>query len=667
MRRKRFQVGILWRLVIALILTLCLFPISSNPVFAQSPGDYFELDYDVEFSSTEIEGSEVFYATITADVTCTNDLPWSASEASITGRIIAEHQIDGSELTLNSSYTITIKPFPSDKGETAQSIVVVPLQFPQGGQYGTYSVVGELIEAKVKVLVWISVTAFLSSSQTMGSVTYLVGNGASVVGGVGSGGGGGLAGVTPVRNFITEQGRFTEVVTAISENRKVELYIPKDTIGKKMTGSLLTSISIVPYPIIHPRGESVDPPTPPEQTNVIGLIYEIGPYGATFDPPIYLTIKYDASVIPQGIAVMDLVVATFDKKTGEWVELESTANPDTDTVTAKVSHFSPFTILAHTRPISFTATDLSVTPKEANLGESVTISVLVTNISDLTISHKVTLTIDNVAVAAKDVTLDGGDSQTVTFTTAKDAAGTYTVTVDGLSGTFLVRGLTTFAISKLSVTPAEVVIGEEVTISTFITNTGNFTGSYKATLKIDNVLRATKVVTLEVGASEEVTFTVAEHTTGTHTVTVDGLSGTFLVGRPAVFTASKLSITPAEVVIGEEVIISILVTNTGGLSGSHKVILKIDNEVAATKEVTLEVGASEEATFTTAKDAAGTYTVTVDGLSGIFTVKTGEALIPGPAIPVNWGLFGSIITGCIILGLVVYFFVWRKRGEPRPF
>jgi len=660
MRRKKFQVGILWRLVIALILALCLVLISSNPVFAQSPGDYFSYDdYDVEFSSTEIEGSEVFYATITADVTCTNDLPLSPSEASITSRIIAEHQTSGAQVTLNSSYTVTIKPFPSNKGESAQSSEVVSLQFPQGSQSGTYSVIGELIEAEVKVLVPISVTAYLPSSQTMGSVTYLAGNGAASVVAGGAGGGGGLAGVTPVRDYITEKGRFTEDITAKSEDRKVELYIPKDTIGKNRVGSLLTSISILPYPIIYSWGESVDPPTPPEQTNVIGLVYEVGPYGATFNPPIYLTIKYDASLMPQGVAEMDLVMTTFDKKTGEWVELESAANPDTDTVTAKVSHFSPFTILAHTRPTSFTVADLSVTPKEANLGESVTISILATNISDLTISHKVTLKIDNVAVVAKDITLDGGDSQTVTFTTAKDAAGAYTVTVDGLSGTFVVRGLTTFALSKLSTTPAEVVIGEEVAISASITNTGNFTGSYKATLKIDNIVRATKVVTLEVGASEEVTFTVAELTTGTHTVTVDGLSETFLVRRPPVFTASKLSVTPAEVVIGEEVIICILVTNTGGLSGSHKVILKIDNEVAAIKEVTLEVGASEEVTFTTAKGAAGTYTVTVDGLSGIFTVKTGEALIPIPAILVNRWLIGGIIA--VVVVAIIYLLTRRWR------
>ena len=92
MRRKTFQVRILWRLITALILALCLVPISSNPVVAQSPQDYFSFSYDVEFSKTEIEGSEVFYSTSTVVATCTNDFPVSASEASITGRIIAEHQ-----------------------------------------------------------------------------------------------------------------------------------------------------------------------------------------------------------------------------------------------------------------------------------------------------------------------------------------------------------------------------------------------------------------------------------------------------------------------------------------------------------------------------------------------------------------------------------------------
>ena len=57
MRRKTFQVGILWRLIIALILALCLVPISSNPVVAISVEAYFSYSYDVEFSKVEIEGS----------------------------------------------------------------------------------------------------------------------------------------------------------------------------------------------------------------------------------------------------------------------------------------------------------------------------------------------------------------------------------------------------------------------------------------------------------------------------------------------------------------------------------------------------------------------------------------------------------------------------------
>ena len=49
MRRRLLQVGILWRLLIALILALCLIPVCSHPVAALSVDDYFLYSYDVEF------------------------------------------------------------------------------------------------------------------------------------------------------------------------------------------------------------------------------------------------------------------------------------------------------------------------------------------------------------------------------------------------------------------------------------------------------------------------------------------------------------------------------------------------------------------------------------------------------------------------------------------
>ncbi len=109
MRRKLFRVGMAWRLLIALILALCLVPIGSSPVAALSADDYFSYSYNVEFSKTEIHESEVFNATITVTATRNNNdfpLNLSPSAASLTGRIIAEHQTIAAKVTLNSSYTV---------------------------------------------------------------------------------------------------------------------------------------------------------------------------------------------------------------------------------------------------------------------------------------------------------------------------------------------------------------------------------------------------------------------------------------------------------------------------------------------------------------------------------------------------------------------------------
>jgi len=86
-----------------------------------------------------------------------------------------------------------------------------------------------------------------------------------------------------------------------------------------------------------------------------------------------------------------------------------------------------------------------------------------------------------------------------------------------------------FTTSGLSITPGEVNIGETVTTSATVTNTGTAAGSYKVTLKINGVVAATKEVTLKAGASREVTFTKAKDVAGSYSVDVEGLSGSFTV------------------------------------------------------------------------------------------------------------------------------------------
>ncbi len=86
-----------------------------------------------------------------------------------------------------------------------------------------------------------------------------------------------------------------------------------------------------------------------------------------------------------------------------------------------------------------------------------------------------------------------------------------------------------FASSGLSISPGEVAIGETVTISATVANTGTASGSYTVKLKINGVVAETKEVTLEASASKEVTFTTSKDVAGSYSVAVDGLTGSFTV------------------------------------------------------------------------------------------------------------------------------------------
>jgi len=154
-------------LALVLILTVSLWLISPLPAAALSLADYFQLSYDpVSFSKNEIHGSEAFHATIVGRATCSKDLPVSASEASITSRIIAEHAVTGTSVILNASYTISIKPFPSKEGDSIEINQDVPLKFPAQAESGDYNIIGQLIEAKVKVaFIWGAVTDYLPQDQ----------------------------------------------------------------------------------------------------------------------------------------------------------------------------------------------------------------------------------------------------------------------------------------------------------------------------------------------------------------------------------------------------------------------------------------------------------------------------------------------------------------------
>lgn len=89
-------------------------------------------------------------------------------------------------------------------------------------------------------------------------------------------------------------------------------------------------------------------------------------------------------------------------------------------------------------PARFDVSDLSISPREAKAGESVTISAQVTNTGSRSSSYAAVLRINGSPVETRTVILNAGQSQVVRFSVIRESAGTYRVEVDGLAGAFTV-------------------------------------------------------------------------------------------------------------------------------------------------------------------------------------------------------------------------------------
>jgi len=129
---------------------------------------------------------------------------------------------------------------------------------------------------------------------------------------------------------------------------------------------------------------------------------------------------------------------------------------------------------------------------------------------------------------------------------------------------------------------------------------------------------------------------------------------------PADFQISDLDVTPSEVEAGEEVTVSVRITNVGGQTGSYTVPLIINQTIEDTKTVTLEKGASNTTEFKIIKQTPGKYNVEIGGLVDEFTIKAafsnGET---SNMIPVEYFVAAAVAVAAILFAAFV---LVRRRG-----
>lgn len=86
-----------------------------------------------------------------------------------------------------------------------------------------------------------------------------------------------------------------------------------------------------------------------------------------------------------------------------------------------------------------------------------------------------------------------------------------------------------FTVTDLQISPPQVAVGETVTISAKVTNTGGAEGSYDVTLKKNGAVESTSEVTLVPGQSTTVSFSSTADSAGNYQMEIDGQIGSFTV------------------------------------------------------------------------------------------------------------------------------------------
>ena len=135
-------------------------------------------------------------------------------------------------------------------------------------------------------------------------------------------------------------------------------------------------------------------------------------------------------------------------------------------------------------PAEFEISDLVISPEEVQVGQPVVISCMVTNISETTGDYTVKLRGDFMGEQA--VELEPGEYITVSFEAVPAAVKTYSISVDGLSGSFKATevGVADIRLENLIITPSEVEVGKKVIISCIATNYGNAVGQKTITCTV---------------------------------------------------------------------------------------------------------------------------------------------------------------------------------------
>ena len=136
---------------------------------------------------------------------------------------------------------------------------------------------------------------------------------------------------------LDDAGRLIASATLASLDGTVILSIDKSTQLLDKEGK--------PLPSIWVKTEQ-EPLAKPEDAQIMGEVYSLGPQDAFFDRPLKLTLNYDPQEIPEGVRESEVYIIPYDENTGWGSYSYKRVETDKHRVTTQIDSFTRYAILA---------------------------------------------------------------------------------------------------------------------------------------------------------------------------------------------------------------------------------------------------------------------------------------------------------------------------------
>lgn len=182
-------------------------------------------------------------------------------------------------------------------------------------------------------------------------------------------------------------------------------------------------------------------------------------------------------------------------------------------------------------------------------------------------------------------------------------------------------------INNIIIEPKEVLSGDIANIHVYVSKSSSVFGGlinlinnlvgYSEYFEI-NVNKEVFKEVVDIGVNENKTYTypILKKVPGIYNVSVSDLSGTFNVLSMPKFEGYSVMATPTDPYKGEDIEVSILLENIGGIKYTQFLMLCIDDIMFKEKELYLEPGESKQVSFSVDGRRAGDYNVSFSWETG---------------------------------------------------